>query len=348
MKFFILLLFTLGILSLNAQDQKTTPIAQADTTNWVSLKVDQYELTIPADWEVDTTGKHGTKLILFSPIEGLSDPFRENVNLLEEAFPLHDLSHEQYISLSLANMKNMMQNFELISSEKKQAKGLDYQHVVYRTTNEAYDLRYEQYFWVFDHNAVVITFTAQQNKSVEKLKVGQQILNSLLFLNPPSQDIKSAPLASSTEWRTFQQDEYKLEYPARWALDTSGQYGTKLMLFSPLADLADGFKENVNLMTEVLPSKRFTLDQYVTAAIGQIKNIIDDYELLSNEKKNEHGRDYQHLIYNGAQGGMKLRFQQYCWVAEQTAYILTFTTERDKVDDYQETGMRILKSFKLN
>jgi hypothetical protein len=51
------------------------------------------------------------------------------------------------------------------------------------------------------------------------------------------------------------------------------------------------------------------------------------------------------MVYSGDQGIFHLKFEQYFWVINQQAYILTLTCEQNKSSDYKENGEKILNSF---
>lgn len=346
MKYLPLLICVLFYFPLTAQNPTTKAETAPAVEKWLAYQVDNFKFDYPADWELDTSGNYGTKFILYSPQNGPTDVFKENINLLEEKFPTIEVNHEDYIKLSLENMKGMVKGYKLVSSEKKRANGLDYQHVVYHGEGQdgTYDLRFEQYFWVFKHRAAVITFSSELNGKQPYLETGSKILNSLSISKFADE---TAHQPDSNAWLSFDRKEYSLEYPATWELDTSGQYGTHLMLFSPAESLTDIFRENANVMSETFPVGGITLDQYVTAAVGQVKNIIADFELVSSDTKKAGSTDYQRIVYYGTQGPLKLRFEQYCWVTKEKAFIITFTTERKTFEKYQENGTRILNSFKL-
>jgi hypothetical protein len=53
-------------------------------------------------------------------------------------------------------------------------------------------------------------------------------------------------------------------------------------------------------------------------------------------------------VYTGLQGKYSLRFEQYIWLRNEKAVVLTFTGEKSKADQYTALGARILGSFTLN
>ena len=66
----------------------------------------------------------------------------------------------------------------------------------------------------------------------------------------------------------------------------------------------------------------------------------------SKRMKNSEGK-YHKLIYSGYIGIFYLTIEQYYWVINDTAYILTFTSEQRKFADFRKIGEKILNSFIL-
>lgn len=157
---------------------------------------------------------------------------------------------------------------------------------------------------------------------------------------------KIAPIPEG--WKTLSIDNFSISHPADWTTDESGKMGTKVILFAPLENEATPFNENINVMTEDLPSAAITLDQYVKASEKQIKNFITDAKVETSEGIEINGQAFHSLIYSGKQSNMDLKFQQYFTVKDEKALILTLTTKVDTYDDYKEIGSQIMKTFKFN
>lgn len=158
----------------------------------------------------------------------------------------------------------------------------------------------------------------------------------------------AVPIIDSVTWKTLTKEAYEIKYPSNWDLDESGLMGANLFLFTKLTDSTDQFRENINLMIQDLSGYDLTLDQYTEMSVGQIKTYITDGKLISLEKFTDKDLAYQKIIYTGVQGTFNLKFQQFYWVADNKATILTLTCEEDQFDNYIEVGEKILNSFKFN
>ena len=79
-----------------------------------------------------------------------------------------------------------------------------------------------------------------------------------------------------------------------------------------------------------------------------IETMITDGKLISNERLKQNGREYQKVIYSGKQGIYDLKFEQFYWVIQGNAYVLTLTCEAGQFEAYKNAGEKVLNSFILN
>lgn len=149
-------------------------------------------------------------------------------------------------------------------------------------------------------------------------------------------------------WNSLNEKEYSIQYPEDWELNKSGQMGTSFMLFSQITSQTDQFKENVNLIIQDLAGHNVDLNKYVEISEGQIETIITDGEIISSNRIKNKASEFQKVIYTGKQGIFNLKFEQYYWVQNEKAYVLTLTCEEDEFNDFKEIGEKVLDSFRIN
>ena len=155
------------------------------------------------------------------------------------------------------------------------------------------------------------------------------------------------PASTHTDWKTLNASDYSIQYPSDWTADESGQMGTKFALFSSDDGVGDKFSDNINLITQDLTGRDIDLDKYTEISEGQVKNIIKNSELIESKRIENGSSEYQRMIYSGDQNGFHLQWEQYYWVKDKTAYVLTLTCEAAKFNDYKKTGEDILNSFRF-
>lgn len=154
--------------------------------------------------------------------------------------------------------------------------------------------------------------------------------------------------AQSEKWNTFKTNDYSINYPSSWTLDTTGQGGTKLVLFSPSESEEDAFKENINLIIQDLTGYKLDLDGYTKLSTEQIKTMITNSKIVESKKGKQGATEYHKITYTGDLQSYHLTFEQYYFVVKDRAYVLTLTTEQKNFKKYQVAGEKILNSFALS
>jgi hypothetical protein len=151
--------------------------------------------------------------------------------------------------------------------------------------------------------------------------------------------------ATEGDWATLTQDNFSIQYPTTWELDTSREMGASFILFSPLEPEQDQFQENVNLLIQDLTGMGIDLDKFTAISEEQVKTMVTNSNLIESVRIKPASGEYHKIIYTGDLGIYHIKYEQYYWVINEKSYILTLTTELDKYDTFKETGERILNSL---
>ncbi|MEP6728845.1 MAG: PsbP-related protein [Bacteroidota bacterium] len=152
---------------------------------------------------------------------------------------------------------------------------------------------------------------------------------------------------SAQKLTTLNKKDYSIGAPADWIPDSSKQMGTDLVIFSMLENGTDKFRENVNVVIQNLAGMNIDLEKYTAISIGQIKTMATDSKIEESKTIRTDRATFQKIIYTATQGGFKLRFEQYYFMANKKAYTVSFTAEIGKFDIFKPTGEAILNSFVL-
>ncbi|HUR31878.1 MAG TPA: PsbP-related protein [Saprospiraceae bacterium] len=151
----------------------------------------------------------------------------------------------------------------------------------------------------------------------------------------------------SNEMINFVNNEFKLQYPESWTLDTSGQWGAAVMIFSPLESEADQFNENVNVLIQDLTGQNINLEKYKQITEEQITTLATDGKIIESAIVMIGNEESFRFMYTMTQGIFKLKISSVCLIHNDQAYLITFTGEVDQFDDYKSIGEQILNSFAL-
>jgi hypothetical protein len=146
---------------------------------------------------------------------------------------------------------------------------------------------------------------------------------------------------------TLTKKGYTIQSPAGWVIDSSRQMGTDLVLFSMLENGTDKFRENVNVLIQQVAGMNIDLAKYTAISTGRIKAMAADSKIEESKTIKTGKATYQKIIYTATQSGFKLKFEQYYYVTNKNAYVITLTTEISKFEIFKPLGEQILNSFAL-
>jgi eukaryotic-like serine/threonine-protein kinase len=133
---------------------------------------------------------------------------------------------------------------------------------------------------------------------------------------------------------------FDIRYPQEWEIK---QISGIVVFLSPLDSQNDTFRENVNVVVEDLGSNRVTVEQYVKAA-DDVWMRSDSTLKFENAKKTKlNGEDAFYTIAVNE----KIKYKQYKLVKNNQAFIITYTSEPEKFNQFLNIAETIMASFKI-
>jgi hypothetical protein len=156
-----------------------------------------------------------------------------------------------------------------------------------------------------------------------------------------------AQTGSTNSLVKYEKGNYKIEYPSSWKLDTSKKMNTELYVYSPKENANDRFDENINLIIQDLKGQAMDLDKFAKASLDQMKSMSKDVTINSSGKVVSGKKEYFKIIFGTISGAYKLKIEQYYFVSNGKAYVLTYSAEFDKFEKFKHAGEGILNSFSL-
>jgi PsbP len=146
-------------------------------------------------------------------------------------------------------------------------------------------------------------------------------------------------------YKEYTTDRFRIKYPASWQLDASKTMGADLILLSPLEDAADKFRDNVNVIIQDLTGQNTDLARYKEITDNQLKNLATGVEIYESTLDNSGDSQSYRVSYAMTQGQFRLRIISKCFILKDKAYLVTFTSEFDKFENYSSISNDILKTF---
>lgn len=183
---------------------------------------------------------------------------------------------------------------------------------------------------------------------MKQLKVTALIVSMIWLYSCNQTAVKNESAKVLEGWKLLQENGYSLQYPQDWTLDQSGQSGTSFIVLSQPSSPDDLFRENVNLLIQDLTGLNMDLDKYTEISLDQVKMMLTNGNIIESVRRKANGTEFQKVVYAGDQGVFKIYCEQYYWVKDKKAYVLTLTCESDQLDSYKEIGEKILNSFNFD
>jgi len=140
---------------------------------------------------------------------------------------------------------------------------------------------------------------------------------------------------------------YKIQYPNKWTVDTSKTMGTEFFIFSPIENGTDKFRENVNLIVQDISGHNIDLDKYADISKNEINTMGPGSRIYEAKKIKKGKSEYYKIVYDMTEESLKLKLEQYYFVTDTRAFVLTFTTESSKFASFKTVGEGVLNSFQL-
>jgi len=155
---------------------------------------------------------------------------------------------------------------------------------------------------------------------------------------------------NGNETVTVKRHGYTIQYPGAWMLDTTTNFGSgvDLVLLAPKDNEADNFSTNFNLIIQDMSAQPMSLDSFAALSKNQYAQFVKNSTIISNDKISSPSKEYYKLIVEIANEKRTVKIEQYYFIRNKNAYVLTFTTEKSKFEASQKEGEAILNSFVLN
>jgi hypothetical protein len=110
-------------------------------------------------------------------------------------------------------------------------------------------------------------------------------------------------------------ENFSMEVPLGWLAQYT-KSPTVFMIYSPPEE-NDSFRENCNLVVEALP-EALTLQRYMRLSLDALRGAYKGLQVVES-------KDNHHVI-TGSINDVDVMQLQYFFVADRTAYVLTFTS----------------------
>jgi len=141
---------------------------------WVLYDVSSlsYSLVAPVGWELDTTGKMNTAMILFTPADSTNDYFKENVNLMVDDVTGKNLNIDAYMDQSVGLIQKFITDLEDFEARKENGE----YWLTYKGRQGTLKAYYYQRLMMKGQMAYILTYTSIDGKPSQSHSIAQEII----------------------------------------------------------------------------------------------------------------------------------------------------------------------------
>lgn len=173
------------------------------------------------------------------------------------------------------------------------------------------------------------------------------LLSSLLACCVLSSINAEAPLQKQTvtlEKYTNQDNGYTIEYPSDWKKNEVPQLD--LVLFSPSKGNDETAHASLNIVSEKVGSE-INLDKFYSESASNLASALKDVQIEKTGLIELNGTPSKWMLYTHIMQGFKFQVLQYFVVANDTIFLITFSSQAAHFDLYRQDFENIANSFKV-
>ncbi len=138
---------------------------------------------------------------------------------------------------------------------------------------------------------------------------------------------------------------FSIRVPSGWDIEEK-KMNTDLIAVSPAESLEDTFRENFNVLEEILP-KRMTTDEYYLKGMPLFKEFAKEFVQHESGKENIDGAAFRFDLVSHQMGPLRIKVLQYLYVKDKKGYLITFSAAEDKYGLYEAMFKEIAKGFRF-
>jgi hypothetical protein len=152
-------------------------------SNWTLYESEALEICYPDSWELNDSGIYGSELVIIDMLDAESSGFGKNVNIIKQHqsyFPQIQ-SLDDYATFSKNQMADYLEDVQILFFGKKKISNFDAYRTVMQANQSGRELFFVQFYFAFDDHYYVATFTTTSDDSPENKKLGEEIMESMIW-----------------------------------------------------------------------------------------------------------------------------------------------------------------------
>jgi hypothetical protein len=137
---------------------------------------------------------------------------------------------------------------------------------------------------------------------------------------------------------------YSIEYPSDWKKNDVPQLD--LVLFAPTKEAGEMPHASVNIVSEKV-GKGIHLEQFYSESVSNLSTALKEVQVEKSGTAELNGITGKWIQYTHVMQGVKFKVLQYFVVADETIFLITFSSSADDFEQYRPDFEKIANSFKV-
>lgn len=172
MKIFLPLVFCMIAFSVSGQS-----VPSADLN---AFSKDDFKISYPSGWRVDTSGTMNSKVFFFSPSDGPDDRFSDNLNVMVQPLGGQPIDIQKYREISEQQIKAMFTDGKMEESKVVNANGREEYRLAYEFSQGIFRLKVLALSFIQNDKAYLATFTAEAPKFERYRPIAEKMLGTFM------------------------------------------------------------------------------------------------------------------------------------------------------------------------
>lgn len=153
--------------------------------------------------------------------------------------------------------------------------------------------------------------------------------------------------SARSQTRSYTNQNYEIKFPNTWKIDTSKNKGTEFFICIKSEIKSQIKSQIISLIVQNLVGQNIDIIKYKQITERQIADLGNNGKIFNSEIKQSKKGKYFRMEYSFIQDNRKFRGIQLCFLKNKKSYLLTFTSDLNKFEQYKNIGENILNSFNV-
>lgn len=301
----------------------------------------------PSDWQYEEVPGPTPSTSFYAPFEDDSDEYSENLTITVEPLGVK-LLPQYYADAAIENIKTVVPDFKVISSNPTQISGAHFQKVIFEIPNlYGFEIKGMMLATVDNTVGYSILFFAEKQSFDSYLPLVDEITGSFKIseIKDTSVEIEEFSISQYLKYEDTEKG-FTIKYPPNWQKTEIKSAGIDVIFQSPLESISDDFAENSLFVTEKVSG--MSLEDYSTVSINNFKSRPTGIVVIEDSPTTLAGLPAHQIIYTETG---ELGIETTAWmvwaIANDMAYVIGFGSVPDSFDIYEPIFQNMLDSVEI-